>query len=79
MSRAGHWWLEYNPSYLGGLITVQGQPGQIVHQTPIYKTATTKWTGGMAQVIEHLLCQCEALSSNPNPRKKEKKKVKGHD
>jgi hypothetical protein len=23
-----------------------------------------KWTGDVAQVIEHLLCKCEALSSN---------------
>jgi hypothetical protein len=23
------------------------------------------WTGGVAQVVEYLLCKCEALSSNP--------------
>jgi hypothetical protein len=27
------------------------------------------------QVIEHLLCKCEALSSNPSLTKKKKKKV----
>jgi hypothetical protein len=30
----------------------------------------------VSQVIEYLLCKCEALSSNPSPtKKKEKKKV----
>jgi hypothetical protein len=28
----------------------------------------------MAQVVEHLLCTCETLSSNPSPNKKEKRK-----
>jgi hypothetical protein len=35
-------------------------------QDPISNTISTKWTGGVAQVVEHLLCKCEALSSNPN-------------
>jgi hypothetical protein len=30
--------------------------------------------GGVAQVIEHLLCKCETLSSNPSPTAKKKKK-----
>jgi hypothetical protein len=24
-----------------------------------------KWTGGVAQVVERLLCKCKVLSSNP--------------
>jgi hypothetical protein len=32
------------------------------------------WAGGMAEVVEHLPRKCEALSSNPCPTKKEKKK-----
>jgi hypothetical protein len=28
----------------------------------------------MDQVVEHLLCQCEALSSNPSTTQKKKKK-----
>jgi hypothetical protein len=48
-----------------GRIVVQGQPGQIVHKTTISKITTAKWTGGVAQVVEHLLCKCEDLSSNP--------------
>jgi hypothetical protein len=31
-----------------------------------------EWTGVMAQAEEHLLCQCEALSSNPSPAEKNK-------
>jgi hypothetical protein len=27
----------------------------------------------MTQVVEYLLCHCEALSSNPNPIKKQRK------
>jgi hypothetical protein len=29
-----------------------------------------KWTGGVAQVVEYLLCNLEAVSSNPWPTKK---------
>jgi hypothetical protein len=32
-----------------------------------------KWVGGMAQVVEGLLCKCEALSSKVSPTKKNKK------
>jgi hypothetical protein len=36
---------------------------------------TAKWTGGATQVVEHLLCKGEALSSNPRPTIKKKKKT----
>jgi hypothetical protein len=57
-------------------ITVQGQPGQIVHETPPFpKITIEKWIGIVAQVVEDLLCKCKALSSNPFPtRKKGRKK-----
>jgi hypothetical protein len=29
--------------------------------------------GGVAHMVEHLLCKCEVLSSNPNPTKKNKR------
>jgi hypothetical protein len=29
--------------------------------------------GGVAQVIEYLLCKCKVWSSNPDPTKKKKK------
>jgi hypothetical protein len=51
---------------------VQGQPRQIVHETLISKISRAKWTGGVAQVIRHLLFKCEAPSSNSNPTKKKK-------
>jgi hypothetical protein len=50
-------------------IIVQIQPGQIICETPISKITRVKWTGGLAQTIEHLLCKCEALSSNSSPSK----------
>jgi hypothetical protein len=62
----------YNPNYLGGSDwAVQGQPRQIVQETlPSPKLTRTKWTGGMAQVVQHLLCKHNALSSNPVLKKK---------
>jgi hypothetical protein len=57
-------------------IMVQGQHGQIVCETPISKITRAKWTGSVAQVIECLLCKCEALSSNPSLTKKKKKRKK---
>jgi hypothetical protein len=48
-------------------ITFGGQPRQIVHKTPISKIIRAKWTAGVAQAVEHLLCKCKDLSSNPRP------------
>jgi hypothetical protein len=48
-----------------GWIMVQDQPGQIVHNTP-----SLKWTRSVAQIVECLLCKCEALSSNSSTTKK---------
>jgi hypothetical protein len=45
-------------------IVVQGQLGQ--------KSKTAKWTGRVAQVVDHLLCKCKAPSSNPSPTKKKR-------
>jgi hypothetical protein len=50
-------------------ISVPGQPGQIVHETTIFKIIRAKWTGDVAQEIEHLLCKLKALSSNPSTAK----------
>jgi hypothetical protein len=43
-------------------------------QDPIYKITKPKWTGGMAQAIEHLLCKCEDKNLNPSPTKKKQNK-----
>jgi hypothetical protein len=60
-----------------GRITIQGQPGENVHETPISKITRAKWTGGMAQVVGRPLCKCEALKiKNPRPTPKKKKKKK---
>jgi hypothetical protein len=56
---ARHWWL--TPVILAtwgadlGRNVTHGQPGQIVHETPISKITRAKWTGGVAQVVECLL------------------------
>jgi hypothetical protein len=57
-----------------GRITIQAQPGQNVQEIPSPKITRAKWSGDVAQAIEHLLCKCEALSSNHSPTKKKKKK-----
>jgi hypothetical protein len=44
-----------NLSYLEveiGRIEVQSQPGQIVHETPIFKISRVKWTGGGAPALQ---------------------------
>jgi hypothetical protein len=51
---------------------VQGQPGQNSPQDPISKITKAKWTGGVTQAVESLLCKCKALSSNPILTKKKK-------
>jgi hypothetical protein len=40
----------------------------------LQKITRAKWTGDVAQAIKHLLCKCEALSSNTSPIKKKKRK-----
>jgi hypothetical protein len=43
-------------------------------QDPISKITRAKWTAGVAQAVEHLLCKCKALSSNHIPPKEGRKK-----
>jgi hypothetical protein len=43
---------------------------------PSPKITREKWTGGLAQAIEILLCKCKACSSNSSSIKKKKKKKK---
>jgi hypothetical protein len=44
-------------------------------QDPISKITRGKWTGGMAQAVELLLCECEALNSPERERKRNDLKV----
>jgi hypothetical protein len=57
-------------------IKIRGHPQQIVHKTPISKITKAKWTGGMVQGVEHLLCKHKVLSSNSNHTKKKKDDVR---
>jgi hypothetical protein len=80
-STSGHWWImsvilatwEFEMQR----IMVWGQPKPVVSETLCPKITTATQTGGMAQVVEYLLCKCEALSSNQSHkiRKKDKKKL----
>jgi hypothetical protein len=49
---------------------VQGQPRQIVCETSFSKITRAKWTGGVTQLVE-------ALSSNPVPQEKKKRRFAG--
>jgi hypothetical protein len=44
----------------------RGQPGQ----DPISKLTRTKWTRGVTQAVECLLCKPETLTSSPSPKEK---------
>jgi hypothetical protein len=74
ISAAGCWWLTLIILAIGeaeiGRIAVQGQPWQIVLETPISKISRAKRIGGMVQVVEHLLYKHKALDSNLCPTKK---------
>jgi hypothetical protein len=56
---------------------VQGQPRQIILETPTSKVTRAKWTGDVAQVVEYLPCKSVTLNSNPSPTKRKKKNKKG--
>jgi hypothetical protein len=67
----------YNPSYLGGwdwedcgLRPLKENSSQ----DPVSKVTRVKWTGGMAQGVQHVFCKHGTLSSNPSPTKKIKVK-----
>jgi hypothetical protein len=42
---------------------------------PISKITRAKWTGGVAQKVESLLCKHKALSSNTSPTKGKKNQI----
>jgi hypothetical protein len=44
-------------------------------QGPVSKITTAKWTQGVAQEIENLLCKHQVLSSNSSHKKKKKKRL----
>jgi hypothetical protein len=54
------------------MITIQGQPRQTVIETPISKITSAKWIGGLAQAVQHPLCEHETLSSNLSHTRKKK-------
>jgi hypothetical protein len=54
-------------------IVVQDQLGQMLCKTPI-----SKITAAVAQLTERLVCEREALSSNPIPPQKNQTQIKTH-
>jgi hypothetical protein len=68
-----------DPSYLGGCDgedQVSRPPQANSSWDPISQKTRVKWTGGMAQAVEYLLCKCKVLRSNPSQTKKKKKRKK---
>jgi hypothetical protein len=65
-----------NPCYLGSKGSQDHSPTAVPReqlQTLPEKLTKAKRAGGMVQVVQHLPCKCEALSSNPNiPKQKQK-------
>jgi hypothetical protein len=53
-------------------ITVQSQPGQIVHETLSQKYLIQRRASRVAQMVECLRSKSEALSSNLNTAKKKR-------
>jgi hypothetical protein len=48
-----------------GRITVQGQPGQIDFKIPFSEITDQNGTGGVSQVVEHLLCKLKSPEFEP--------------
>jgi hypothetical protein len=66
-----------NPSYLGGWDQEHcclKPDWASTSLDSISKITSVKWTGGVAQAVEPILCKHKALSSNSSPTKKRKKK-----
>jgi hypothetical protein len=62
-----------NPSYLGSWDqeNCTSRPAQANSlQDSIFKRTRAKWTGGVTQAVENLLCKHKALISKPSPTKK---------
>jgi hypothetical protein len=67
----------YNPNYLGSRDQEDygSKPAHTNNfQDSISKITREEWTGGVAQVVECLLCKCKVLNSNPSPTKKKERK-----
>jgi hypothetical protein len=45
-------------------------------QVPISKIKRAKWSRGVTQVVEHLVCKHKALSSNSNATKQKRQRQK---
>jgi hypothetical protein len=57
---------------------IRGHHGKKSSQDPISKITRVKWTPGVAQAVEHLLCKWQALGSNPSYTKTNKQQQKSH-
>jgi hypothetical protein len=68
-----------NPSYLGGWAQEDSSSRPTMANSswdPISKITRVKWTEGMPQAVECLLCEHQALSSNHSNTQKNSKKNK---
>jgi hypothetical protein len=70
-----------NPSHLGGWDREDYglSPARVNSSGDSFsKTIKAKWTGGVAQIVEHLLCKGKALNSNHSPIKTKKQTKKSY-
>jgi hypothetical protein len=69
MEGAGHQWL--TPAILA---TCEAKIGRLAwsnsSRASISKITRVKWTTGVTQAVDYLLCRHKTLNSNPNPRRK---------
>jgi hypothetical protein len=53
-----------------GRVAGRDYPGKKFKRLPSLKIARAKLSGGLAQAVEHLLCNHEAMCSTPVPQKR---------
>jgi hypothetical protein len=58
------------------LATWETEIRRITSRQIVRETLLPKWSGGVAQLVDCLLCKCEARSSNPNTAKEKKRNKK---
>jgi hypothetical protein len=68
------WYMLFGRLMLLGASQFEASPANS-SQDLVFKIIKPKWTGGMTQAAECILCKWEALSSNSNPTKKKKKRA----
>jgi hypothetical protein len=51
----------YWEAEIRGILVLGSRPARANSLWPISKITRAKWTGGVVQVVEHLLCKCKGV------------------